>query len=160
MVDAPAALIRETPRAFDVLTRVPPGARLVLVADDYAAPHLNPGEFAIVAPLAEGARLRDGDAVAIRYTSGRTCCVRITRHNDGPLHGTIRHRRGRKPEPCWYTGPMKPNDPASWDRRARGEPVRVLLSDGPMYESYLRQMMLGRVIGVFRATQAEPVRSA
>lgn len=151
----------ETPRAFDILTHVPAGCRLLPVLSDFAEPHLRPGEFAIIAPIAASTHLADGMAVAKRMLSGRHEYWQLKRY--APGHGPFGPEKpaaGARPEIVFGLRPLLPNTADDVERWRGGEKLRVRLSDGWLDESALRPLLIGQVIGVLAATAHLTVRGA
>lgn len=145
----------EAPRAFEILTHLPAGCRLLPVRDDFAEPHLKPGELAVVEPLAEGARIGNGAAVALRQMNGHHQFWQLKRYppGEGPF-GPLAIAKGERPETIFGILPLMKNTPDEVEALRRGEPVRLRLGDGEQRESLLRPRIIGRIVGILAASAA------
>jgi len=127
-------------RALMMLHTLPRGCVGVSVFDDDGEPHLKKGEVAVVDP--EDREPANGELFLIRWEGGREAFV------------SVKEREG-----CWMIG--APGHP--WARAGKPRPMdqavrlaqRFGAVDGPIRPDYLREKLVGRVMGIMAP---EPIR--
>jgi hypothetical protein len=128
-------------RALTLFETLPPGHKTFHVQDDSSAPHLKPGEFAVIDTT--DTELQRGEVYLIQYESGRRSrrLVQIS-------IGTIGTFSGRSQTVWWARdlAGLRQVDTMVDDRLGR-IPVFSGLSDGPYNPKALRRKLLGRVVG-------------
>jgi hypothetical protein len=131
-------------RAFPILSAVPVGHTVAYIGDDRHAPHLQPGEFAVVDTSERG--IEFGELYLIHQSRG-------------PVLWQIGsdHRPEGRDRPCAYLHPL--NMP--W-RRVDGSldmtgPLHV--SDGPIYLDALGELVIGRVVAILDGSPVPKPRS-
>ncbi len=134
--------------SFPVYDEVPKGCHLAVIKNGQHAPHLRPGEWAIVDPSDREPVI--GELYQVRYDNGheviwQVCGIPAT-YNMAP-----------DCEPCAMLRPLNnPRTREDAERRFR-EQRDLHMSDGPITLSYLREITVGRVIGIYVAIPlAEP----
>jgi hypothetical protein len=137
-------------RALTMYDHIPTGCVLQPVTNDDSAPHLRPGEFAVIDTTDTAPQ--HGEVYLIRWLSGRTSIVQLlSRPFNDPEKGM---RIG------WWTRCLnfEPYDEALAKTR-RGSPAAILsishraTTDGPRVADVIQQSLIGRVIGVYEAAQ-------
>jgi hypothetical protein len=141
---------------LQVFAGVPAGCRIILVPTDKCEPLLHAGEFAVVDTTRR--EPRDGALVAIRQSIGDV----IWRLKDlGHDHGLKNHDGSPTLERCFYLSPPVPNARSAAEAfallRAAGRPR---LSDGPVGDAYVRDRIVGEVIGVYRSDDEAALTSS
>lgn len=129
-------------RALTLFQTLPPGHKTFLVDDGSSAPHLKPGEFAVIDTA--DTELQKGEVYLIQYESGRRSRrlvqIRI---------GTIGTNSGRS-QTIWWASDLAGFRQVNTmvDPMLGGViPVFAGLSDGPYRAQALRRKLLGRVVG-------------
>lgn len=144
-------------RAFIVYDAAPRGWIAHLVTDDATAPILRPGDVALIDPAQ-----RDpiqNELFLIVYGRGQPGERRAIVEMDCRSHFSGTHHFGG-----WWSHPY--NRPRSFEesRRWIEERRRIRFSDGPIDAAspsgmaYLRNMLVGRVVGLLAPSFAEPMR--
>jgi hypothetical protein len=141
----PVPAAAEPRRALPFMADLPSGHTLHLVANDWHAPHLRPGEWAVV----------DCTDRAIQWGE-----LFMVRQSNGPALWAIypeseRDRIARAPgEECaWLrhlNGPRTPEEAFAWLRSGRA----VTTADGPYLLSCLEPQIIGRVVGIYEEGRA------
>ncbi len=149
---APAPILRALP----TLDALPTGAIAHPVADTTAAPHLLPGEFAVVdttdrEPI-------HGELYVIRYSSPLT----DSGFRDRVIEACRRPYRSPEEADGWrwwacpYIRPRSGPELEAW--ADAGRPFG--LSEGPFKPGAMEAKLVGRVVGVLASTFEEPARGA
>ena len=131
-------------RAYVSFDRLPPNCIAFVVQNEESFPHLRPGEIAIV-----DTEQRDpvrNELFLVEYgRSSRPCrCVaelwtRQHRNSDGEFTG-------------WWSG--------AYARRREAVFGRRIACDGPLLEQDMKDVVLGRVVGILESIIEEPKRLA
>jgi hypothetical protein len=128
-------------RALTFFQTLPPGHKTFLVDDGSSAPHLKPGEFAVIDTA--DTELQKGEVYLIQYESGRRSrrLVQIG-------IGTIGTNSGRS-QTVWWASDLAGFRQVDTmvDSMLGSIPVFSGLSDGPYRAQALRRKLLGRVVG-------------
>ena len=143
-------------RALPTLDALPAGSVTHLVADASAAPHLLPGEFAVIdttdrEPI-------HGELYVIRYSSPLT----DSGFRDRVIEACRRPYRSPEEADGWrwwacpYVRPLSGAELEAWADAGRP----FVLSEGPFKPGAMEAKLVGRVIGVLAATFEEPDRGA
>lgn len=132
------------PSAFDRLKTMPPGCVPIYVRNDQAEPHFYEGHYAVV-----DATQKDviwGEAFAVMYRNG-PAFWRVCRPSEKMANAL---RCGGSLEPCAVLQPLLLNTDAAFEAwRSGSRQVRIRLSDGPIPLNYLREITIGRIIGLW-----------
>jgi hypothetical protein len=136
-------------RALTVFDSIPAGCILQAVTDDSCDPHLRVGEFAIVDT--KDREPQHGEL----YVLGHRNVYDELRCSIHQVRTTIeRDFRYRKWQAWWY-GPLvlvrlPAKGHATMDA-AMQRPLRMVLTEGPMLLTGIRQKIVGRVVGIFES---------
>ena len=125
-------------RALTMFADVPPRHISFPVANQYAMPHLKPGEFAIVDTTDRAPQ--HGELYVIEYS-----------HPLGPYRQIVQVRNCRKGvcgRPRWMVGDLVRLKTAKEIDRALAARVPLRCSDGPYETDYLTTKLVGRIVGV------------
>ena len=126
-------------RALTVLDAVPAGCRAMAVLDNRNAPHLRPGEVAVVDIV--DCDLAHGELYAVQFGSGPSITQALWRR-----HGDQGH---------WWTYTLnRPRDWPETEAWMRGGKT-VPSADGPYRPGGLEEKILGRVIGLLQPATAQ-----
>jgi len=145
-------------RALTCFDSLPPHHATFRIKDDASAPHLKPGEFAVVDM--SDTELQKGEIYLIQY-EGPQQNRHIVQINTGVI-GTL---SGRQQLVWWARDLAGIRQIETMDDPAFGQiPVFGGLSDGPYSPKQLRRKLLGRVVGYSKtalggllAPRTEPV---
>jgi len=122
-------------RALTFFGSLPPHHKTFRVRDDASAPHLKPGEFAVIDT--RDAELQKGEVYLIQYESGSRYLVQINTGRIGTLSG--------RQQLVWWA-----RDLAGFrrvDTLPGSIPCSAGVSDGPYSPKQLRRKLLGRLVG-------------
>jgi hypothetical protein len=122
-------------RALTFFGSLPPHHKTFRVRDDASAPHLKPGEFAVID--ARDTELQKGEVYLIQYERGSRYLVQISTGRIGTLSG--------RQQLVWWAC-----DLAGFRRVETlpgGIPCSAGVSDGPYSPKALRRKLLGRLVG-------------
>ena len=146
MATTPHVTLQEL-RALLIYDNLPAACVAHLIADDHSAPHLRPGEFAVVDTCdRQPAR---GELFVIRCNGGRQQVVQAWPRQMHDGQGGERT--------AWWVGDM--DRPRSLDEAMHQLRSRDLgTSDGPYRLDHLASKLVGRVVGVLAPVFEEPKR--
>ncbi len=141
----PAPAQQPTLRSFIVCDRLPEGCVAYPVTDETNAPHLRPGDIAIIDPTDREACL--GELFVVQWNSGGTDIVEAWPQQMADAL-------------CWKVGSSNRARSAGAvvDRLCAGQPVGWV--DGPYRAEALNQKLRGKVVGILEPIFAEPMRIA
>ncbi len=132
--------------AFPVYSDVPKGHKLEPVRDGMHAPHLRPGEWAIINPADR--EIVFGEIYQVEYSNGHKVIWQVRPERDTDREARRKHTG--EDVACAYLRPLNNPPWPEVERRLRtGEPI--YLSDGPITLTGLQRIIVGRVIGVYTA---------
>ncbi|MFC7700929.1 hypothetical protein ACFQX9_30135 [Bradyrhizobium sp. GCM10028915] len=142
-------------RALMVFDQVPASCILQLVGNSESAPHLRPGEFAVVDT--SDTDPQHGELYLIRWMSGGTDIVQAFCRPG--FNSEIGHYIG------WWTRSLRRRDyDQEVAKAARAAAPGAILSiprgcmvDGPRREEQFRQALVGRVVGIYQASVELPL---
>lgn len=140
-------------RALTVFDNIPAACFLQAVTDDSCDPHLRVGEFALV-----DTKDREPQHGELYVMGHRNVCdeLRCSIHQvRTTIERDIRYRKWQ----AWWYGPLVPaafpsKGHATMDA-ALQHPLRMVLTEGPMLLTGIRQKIVGRVVGIYEAKVEE-----
>jgi hypothetical protein len=124
-------------RALTFFESLPPHHKTFHVRDGASAPHLKPGEFAVIDT--RDTELQKGEVYLIQYESGRRSRY-LVQINTGKI-GTLSGRQQIVWWACDLAGFRRV------DTMPNGIPCFAGVSDGPYSPKALRRRLLGRLVG-------------
>lgn len=120
----------DEPRALPIYDTVPPGRVLWEIHSEKHAPHLKPGDWAVINTTARS--IVFGELFLVLQSGGPVLWQLREDKRPGPAQG------------CAWLVPLNNKPP---HLRAPDEPI--FMSDGPMQLDYLAEGILGQVVGIF-----------
>ncbi|MFI4985835.1 MAG: S24 family peptidase [Alphaproteobacteria bacterium] len=133
-------------RAFPLVSDVPASCRLILADDHHAEPDVRLGEYAVVDT--SDRTIQWGEPYAVQY-SNSTAMWRVREVPATWKLGTDK--------PCAMLDPLERHTKEELDAmRGGGAMPRggLRMSDGPIYMDHLREILIGRIVGVYEAAAA------
>jgi hypothetical protein len=137
---APAATTRRWPspiRALTYFETLPPHHKTFYVGDDNSAPHLKPGEFAVIDETDRN--VQHGELYLIQWNSGNRSIVQVTSRH-------MRLKASAAPELTWWVCELRGFRQVA-SGGAGGVPLFSGMSDGPYNTAHLKTKTVGRIVG-------------
>ncbi len=137
---APTRAAQAEIRALPLYQHLPAGHLAVLVTDAWSAPHLKPGELAIIDV---GDRYAvSGELFLIRSPTSGRCAIRELKRDEQII------RPNGEPETVWWVRDLAGPRSNAEVEAAIDSGVMLRTSDGPFKAETLDKMILGRVAGL------------
>jgi hypothetical protein len=146
-----SALLASTPeyRALELMSVLPAGCIAFPVVDGWSAPHLKPGEFAVVDT--NDREPANGELYVITWSPGTDHEKREITQITGRMMVVCDPQTHEPLPPAirWFAGdyvrPRGRDELQDWI--AKGRVLR--LSEGPFRTEHLREKLVGRIIGIY-----------